>query len=371
MNVGELFVSLGVKGADQSAKAVEGVRKGLGEVRSMSLEAKAAIIGVVYGLESLMSNSAKTGTDLSNFAATTDLSVQSLQQWQYAARQAGVSNEELASSVKSVQQNMTNVAMGKGKIEGLSMVANMVGIDESKKLDPFYIMQQLQKFSQMVPASVASNMVKSFGVSEGTFAAMRKNMFTPEMFRKAPTYSDKQINQLNKVDVAWSNLGTKIKMAMGNFTSKHGMQLVKDVTVLVDLMVKLAETLVTIGEKLKVFEVFKDTIKLINESLTGVVSLMGGDVKASEIGGAIGSLFTKDFTSKNSKDSEAKYQQQLLNRISPKVNAPNSSQNVNNHEVTINNNYSHDGKDGHKVGKEIHKSIKDAYYQMGAQNQGN
>lgn len=371
MNVGELFVSLGVKGADQSAKAVDGVRKGLGEVRSMSLEAKAAIIGVVYGLERLMSNSAKTGTDLSNFNALTGLSTKNLQQWQYAARQAGISSEEFTGSIKGVQQSMTNMMLGKGAPEGMAMLANKVGFDPKRARDTFYVMEQLQKFAKTVPPDVANAMIKSFGVSEGTIAAMRKGVFNPEMFKRAPVYSDKEVNQLSKVDVAWSNLGTKIQMAMGHFTSKHGMQLVKDVTVLVDLMVKLAETLVTIGEKLKVFEVFKDTIKLINESLTGVVSLMGGDVKAREIGGAIGSLFTKDFTSKNSKDSEAKYQQQLLNRISPKVNAPNSSQNVNNHDVTMNLNFNHDGKDAHKTGASVHKSIKDAYRQIGAQNQGN
>lgn len=372
MNVGELFVSLGVKGADQSAKSIDGVRKGLGEVRSMSLEAKAAIIGVVYGLERLMSNSAKTGTDLSNFNALTGLSAKSLQQWQYAARQAGVSSEEFTGSIKGVQQSMTNMMLGKGAPEGMAMLANKVGFDPKRARDTFYVMEQLQKFAKTVPPDVANAMIKSFGVSEGTIAAMRKNVFTPEMFKKAPTYSDKEVNQLSKVDVAWSNLGTKIQMAMGHFTSKHGLQLVSDISKLTNEVLKLVEAFTALAEKIKLFEKIGKVFEGWSSIFKGITEAVSGNVTASDVGAGFKGFIqgiTDEFSGSQhdffSSDKGKK------SSIAPKVNAPSSSQNVNNHDVTMNLNFNHDGKDAHKTGTAVHKSIKDAYRQIGAQNQGN
>lgn len=369
MNVGELFVSLGVKGADQSAKSIDGVRKGLGEVRSMSLEAKAAIIGVVYGLERLMSNSAKTGTDLSNFNALTGLSAKSLQQWQYAARQAGVSSEEFTGSIKGVQQSMTNMMLGKGAPEGMAMLANKVGFDPKRARDTFYVMEQLQKFAKTVPPDVANAMIKSFGVSEGTIAAMRKNVFTPEMFKKAPTYSDKEVNQLSKVDVAWSNLGTKIQMAMGHFTSKHGMKLVGDISKITTEVIKLVESITQLADKLKIFEAIQKVAELIGSTFESANRQIDAINKPE-------SYKSKNEPGKTGygqmwKDALSNDFNKLKDLVTPKINSGQSSQNVNNHDVTMNLNFNHDGKDAHKTGTAVHKSIKDAYRQIGAQNQGN
>lgn len=370
MNVGELFVTLGIKGADQAGKAVEGVRKNLGEVKSMSLEAKAAIVGVVYGLERLMSSSAKSGTDLANFNALTGLSAKQLQQWQYAARQAGVSSEEFTGSIKGVQQSMTNMLLGKGAPEGFAMVANKVGLDPKRARDTFYVMEQLQKFAKTVPPDVANAMIKSFGVSEGTISAMRRNVFTPDMFKKAPMYSDKEVNQLSKVDVAWSNLGNKIQMAMGHFTSKHGLQIVNDISQITSAVIKLAEAFVTLGENLKVFEILKDVIQFVTSSMQGLSFITGkNDVGAKEVGKATWDLFNKDFSSKSSQKNEEEYRKHLMDTLVPKVNAPsnNKQQNI---EINQNLNFQHDGKDHKKTGDSVHKSVKDAFRQMSAQNQG-
>jgi len=165
MTIAELFVNLGVKGADSAGKALGGVKGGLGEVKSMSLEAKAALVGVIYGLERMMSNSAQLGTSLTNFNALTGISAQQLQQWQYAARQAGVAGEEMTGSMKAVQSTMANMLMGKGAPEGMAMLANKVGFDPARARDTAYVLGQLQKFAQSVPQDVGNAMIKSFGVS--------------------------------------------------------------------------------------------------------------------------------------------------------------------------------------------------------------
>lgn len=374
MNIAELFVNLGFKGADSAGKALKNVKSGLGEVKSMSLEAKAAIIGVVYGLERLMSDSAKQGTALSNFNALTGLSTQRLQEWQYAARQVGVASEELTGSVRGVQQSMTDMLLGKGAPEGLAMVANQVGFDAEKARDTFYVMQQLQKFAQQVPPDVGARMIRSFGVSDNVIAAMQKNAFRPEIFSQAPKFSEGQINQLNKVDAAWSNLGQKIKMAFGHFTSSHGMKLVSDLSKITTEVIKMINAFVKLADMLKVFSLIGKAFEGwgmifsgIGEVVGKIKDFAGSETKSEDVVQGSKNFYTtaKDVIGDMMSHNDMKFkadQKDLLNRLQQ-----NKNQNVN-----INNtlNFQHDGKDHKKTEGSVKKAIQDSYRQMSAQSQG-
>ncbi len=347
MKIAELFVGLGVKGNDSAKSALSGVKSSLGEVKSMGLETKAMIAGVVYGLERMMSQSAQMGTGLMNFASLTGISAKNLQQWQYAARQAGVSGEELTGSLKAVQGTMTNMLLGKGAPEGMSMLANKVGFDPNRARDTLYVMQQLQKFAQQVPKDVGNNMLKTFGLSEGTIAAMRRNMFTQDNFKKAPTYSEGEVSALNKADVAWGNLGQKIQMAFGHFNSKHGLQLVSDLTKLTEVVLRLADALTTVAEKYKVF--------------AGVSKLVGLVADAVE---------SKPGTAMGEKHMEKKIWDWFKGSAAPQVPPSFPGQAPQNVQVSQTLNFQHDGKDAKKTGDSVHKAVKDAYRQMSAQGQG-
>ena len=363
MNIAELFINLGIKGSEKTVGALSNVKKGLGEVSSMSLEAKAAIVGAVYALERLMSNSAKVGTGLSNFAALTGLSTQSLQQWQFAARQAGVSSEELTGSLKAVQTGMTNMLMGKGAPEGLGLLANKVGFDPKKARDTFYVMEQLQKFAKTVPADVGNTVLKSFGLSEGTIAAMRKNVFRPEILKKAPTYSEGEIGGLNKTQVAMSNLSEKFEMAIGRMTSKHGLSIIKDIDQLSTSLLKLISSFTILAEKLKIFQVFGKVFEgwgLIFDGITkGAQALTGGkDEKGKEWKGL-------------KKDPVTMLSDWVGDKISgPPTGLPPSTTKNQTVNVNQNLNFQHDGKDHKKTGDSVKKAIQDSYRQMAAQTQG-
>lgn len=385
MTVAELFVNLGVKGADSAGKALGGVKSSLGDIKSMSLEAKAAIIGVVYGLEQMMSNSAQMGTTLTNFNALTGIGAKELQQWQYAARQAGVSGEELTGTMKSMQGAISNQLLGKGGIEGFAMVANKVGLDEKRLRDIPYVMGQLQKFAQTVPQDIGNQMIKSFGVSEGVIAAMRRNAFTPENFAKAPTYSNGEIAQLDKVNVAWSNLGNKIQMAFGHFTSKHGLELVSDITRLTTEVFKLVEAFTKLAEKVKIFS-------LMGKAVEGWATILQGSTKAVDALGNASNGNPKEkaeakkqiseFLSgakdswrgmqMNSAEEEQAYQKQLQEEFAGKIAPPmkaEPSQKQQNIEINQNLHFQHDGKDHKKTGDSVGKAVKGAMYQYSAQSQ--
>lgn len=224
MNVAELFVTLGVKGADTSAKAVSGVKTGLNEVASSGLAAKAAIVAVVYGLQRLTGLAGAQGMELKQFAAATGLSTDSLQRWQYAARQFGVEGNEVAGTVKNIQSAMTNMLMGKGAPEGMAMVASQVGFDPKRARDTFYVMEQLQKFSKTVPPDISANILKSFGISEGMFQFFRQNKTDIDKISPGNIFSEKQIAALARVDTAWANLYNTLKLFSGGLVAQFGGQ---------------------------------------------------------------------------------------------------------------------------------------------------
>lgn len=368
MTIAELFVNIGFKGGNSANKALKEVKTGLGEVKSTSLEAKAAILGVIYGLEKLMSASMKQGTELTNFNALTGLSAQRLQEWQYAARQAGVASEEFTGSIKGVQNSITNMLMGKSGIEGYAIVANKVGLDRSRLRDTFYVMEQLQKFAKAAPPDVGNQMLKSFGLSEGTIAAMRRNAFNPATMAKAPKYSEGETKQLAKVDAAWANLGNKIQMAMGHFTSKHGMQMVNDISKITDSVIRLTESLVRMAESLKVFTLLGNIVKWTNELLSpegGLAQVAKGmDSDDKSRGHRLMDVFPNFFDEKgNTKWDKVKDLVPFMKGDS----SSGSQQNINNN---INMNFQHDGKDHKKTGDSVKKAIQDSYRQMSAQGQG-
>lgn len=366
MTIAELFVNLGVKGTEKATKEVGNVKNSLGDVASSGLAAKAAIVGVIYGLERLMSQSAKTGTSIAQFSAFTGISGETLQRWQYAARQAGESSDELMGNIKSVQAAMTSMLTGHGAPEGMAMLANKVGFDTSKARDTIYVMQKLQEYANATKNTpdLANRVMASFGLSEGTIAAMRRNSFTAANLAKAPIYSDKESAQLNKVDVAWSNLGQKIQMAVGHLTAKHGMTLVNDVSQLANAFLKCVDAVTTLVEKLKLLQVlgkvFEGWTLIFNAIGKGTQSLLGN---------------ANEKNIKNWKGLKKDPVSMLSDWIGDKIVSPTPAY-AHGGNKTINNNISqnlhfqHDGKDHARTGHEVKRAVQGALRQMPAQNQG-
>jgi hypothetical protein len=230
VTIAELFVTIGVKGTDTAVKAVTGVKSSLADVASSSLAAKAAVLTVVYALERMMSASAQMGMGLQQFSASTGLSTDRLQRWQYAARQFGVGAEEVTGSVRGIQNAMTNMLMGKGAPEGMFMLSKYVGFDRTKARDTFYVMEKLQEFAKVAPPDIAGNILKSFGISESMFSFLRQNKMDLDKIKPSSLFSEREIAALARVDVAWANLWSRLKLLSGGLTAKFGLFAVDEIS---------------------------------------------------------------------------------------------------------------------------------------------
>lgn len=272
MKIAELFVSLGVKGSESAGKAIQGTTDGLKGILSSGLAAKAMIAGVVYGLERMMSASAQAGTSLVNASAFTGISARSLQQWQYAARQAGMSAEEMNGNITAVQASMTKMRMTGQAPAGVVSMANMVGFDPKKAEDTLYVLSKIQEFVQKVHDPGAGNeLAASFGVSQAYLAAGRRNIFTDANFNRAPTYSEGEVKSLDKTNIAMLNLEQKVGMIIGRLTAAHGGQLINDLSNIATSVGKLADALSRLSEQLQVFKALGYAAKEA-ASVTGLVA---------------------------------------------------------------------------------------------------
>lgn len=283
MKVGELFINIGLAGATKVGQSLGQVRNWMSEVGSTSLETKAAIAGVVFGLEHFMSRSAQLGMSLQQFSNFTGLSIDSLQRWQIAGKQAGVSAEEMESSIKGIQKAIAEIQLGHGPPGGFPMIARYAGgIDINKLNDTYYVLEKIQKFAQNkeVPRPFANYFMQQAHLSDNMIQFLRTSKIgSPGKVDSSLINTDAQVKQLAKVSVAWDMLGLKMQRAWDKLTAKHGIQVVSDLSKITDQIVKMVSALSTLAEKLKifkllgmVFEGWSDIFQLMNETIDNVIN---------------------------------------------------------------------------------------------------
>lgn len=387
MNVGELFISLGVKGSEKTVGAISSVVGGLKDISSTSLETKAALLGALYVLERMFATSGAAGTGLTNFNASLGVTAKTLQQYQYAARQMGVSNQEVEGSFRSLQAAMTKTLMGHGAPAGLARVAKLTGeISRGDILkfqqNPDLLIQRLQEYAKKEKnAGLRNETLKSFGQGDGMIAALARGGFSQAVLSRAPIYGDRELQQLDRANIAWSNLGTKIEMAIGHFNAMHGGQLVNDLTKITTQVIRLVEELTKLADKVKVFAALNAVLGGIVSTL-GLLNIMIGEATGQDttedrksIGGNIGAgLNARDkvdkaiigFLSSGLKEDQSKMlgapemSAQLLGGKS------GATQNIN---VNQNLNFQHDGKDHKKTSDSVKHAVRTSFYQISAKNQ--
>lgn len=383
MNVAELFVNLGIKGADKTVGALTDVKKGLNETKSMAWETKAALVAAMYALEKMFAASGKQGTSLTNLNTLLDVSTKTLQEYQYAGQQVGATAEEVAASLKGIKDAMAEISAGGSAPRGLAPMMdafakltghNIKETPEELMKEPQKVIQYLEqaypKMLQLYGKGLTNSFIKSLVGSENMVVGVEKNIFRPDIFKQAPKYSDSDLKQLTLADRAWRNLGTTIEFAFGKFNAKHGLQLVQDIAKITDAVLRLVQALVLVGEKYKVFDGLS---KIMNFFASILESKPGTSLGETHLEKKLFDFFmTKKGETKYPGLNNIKPIWNQGNPVAPETAAPNmpptmGGSKTQHNNTTINNHFQHDGKEHQKTGDSMKKAIKDAYYSSAAQ----
>jgi hypothetical protein len=263
MTIAELAVNLGVKGTEKVGSALTGVRKQMSGITSTSLEAKAAIIGVMYGLERLTAQSGQMGTSLAQFNSLTGLSADQLQRWQYLALKSGESAQEMAGSIQAVQNAMSKMILGQGAPQGITALKNVVGFDINKARDTFYVMDKLREYAQKTKdlPDIRNQVMRTFGLSDNTIQAMATSKVNLANVPLDHMYTEGQTKRLNEVNIAWASLGDKIEHSFGKLNSKFGPKMISDISSLADQVLRLVDAFASLAQQLQLVAVFGDIFK--------------------------------------------------------------------------------------------------------------
>ncbi len=228
-SIAELFVNLGVKGDGEAKKALKSIDTGLGDIKSVSMEAKAAIFAVIYGFQQLMSHSMQTGMGLSNFNAETGLSTQRLEQYTQAMKRATGSGEAMAGVFKQIQMQQAKMKFTGQGMEGFGAVASkMKNVDQTKFLnDPEYLLQTVSKFAndKTIPKGDLNYFVDQLGLS-GLLSAMRKGAFEEPELKKGVVHSTSDINALARTQGKYSDMESRLSLAVDKIFAKFGPTLI-------------------------------------------------------------------------------------------------------------------------------------------------
>jgi hypothetical protein len=90
MNIGELFVKLGIQADTKQIGAFE---NNLNSARNSALALKAGIIALAYAIEKTLSASLANAVIIKKFYSSDRLSAQELQKWRYVADQNDISEK--------------------------------------------------------------------------------------------------------------------------------------------------------------------------------------------------------------------------------------------------------------------------------------
>lgn len=398
MTIAELFVNLGIKGDGDLRKGLISTNRALGDVKTMSLEAKAGILAMMYGMQQLMAQSGRTGSSLSLFEATTGLSADALQRHQHAARQFNVENEETEQSIRGLQKTMLDFALRKQPPKDFGLLAPYLDNFDTKRMtDPYYMVQQLQGALKKVPPQLRGVLKSAFeglGITEGFYGALAKGAFTEQAMSKANVYTKGESERLRQVHAGWLNIGDAIAKGIGHLNAKYGPQLIKDIDKLVPKLMALTESFIRLSEALgtlkaigMVFEGWGEIFKLIKSVIDSFTEGRKEGEKIIEKEGRWG-LFKKNMESSfpiaaikgayqgtksvvkeaQKPSDETRLLDAAMRGVARTgVKLPERKTNI---EVNQNLNFQHDGKDHKKTGSSVKKAVQESYRQMSAQAQG-
>lgn len=256
ITIGELLMKVGLKGSNETKRGLSDVKGEMNGLFTSGLATKAMLVGVVWQLKNLMGGAIQTGQALGNFSDLTGISAKSLQQWQWAAQQVGISKDSVVGAFKSVQSSMTDMLISGNRPESWNFFQKMVNPDMKKLRDTEYMLKKLQEFSQKAPADLGRKFLGQFGLDENMIVAMRRNAFREDVFKNAPIQSDAALKNFNRIGVKWENMMTKFDQMWMKLTNKHGDKFITDISKVADQVVRLIENVVLLADKLKVFETF-------------------------------------------------------------------------------------------------------------------
>ena len=377
MNIGELFIELGISGADGVAGKLDTVAKGVSKIATETLAAIGLVTGFVYAFGKLAEISGQTGVNLQNFSIMTGQSSEMLQRWQYILQQSNVDKDDTLKTFNNLYATLAKIDLLHPPADWLQFILSTEKVDFTK-IGSMPLDQQMEvfrKFAQdgRVALRDRVQMLRESGLfSDQMIRGLVDNKLNPN--KDVPTWflkSQNEVKQLDHIAAAWKNFYAQLGRLRDRFVEKYSGRLLGSLEK--DLFPKLQELSVLLGH---LADALGDNgIKALGVTLLAIFNPLAALVAAT----LWGLLEIKKITTASPDDLKkfaqpqkpevesdfAKNARKLLHNIlgAPPTLAPST---VN---VTQHIHGSNADEIAHKSAKQINKHVKAPYYSNPKKNE--
>lgn len=229
--LGELFVEFGQKGGSGLMKALNGIS-------AQFLLTKNTAQQAINMVKDFSKNALNTTVALDKFNSTTGIPLDKLQKWNVWLKLNNYSTEQFLGNLKSLQENMLDVQMGRGNLKGWTLL----GLDphnfDFKK--PEEALATILKRLQQVDEATGAYALREMGLSQDLlYLAKQRN----DQFDERLLLSDKELDNLRKQQDLWNALNVTWEAAQQKFIANQRWinTLLKDAYRLLNLPIKSRE----------------------------------------------------------------------------------------------------------------------------------
>lgn len=286
MQIGELFVALGLEVDDKKLDAFQGkIDKTKQRMTTFIVAATAAAAAITA-----ISQSAINATvSMTNFNLQTGLSIDKLQQWQKVAQLSDVtlSAEQVTQSIAGLQSQLTQIRLGGGNVTPFQLL----GINTFGK-DAFQVLEEIRGALVGIDNATATNLLQQIGLTPSFINILRLSRTEFEAINKEFFLNNAQRQGITKLGTSFTRLGIQLSAIKDNIVAEfapalnklladitkwfsgNGKQVIKDMGNIVKIMIDIAQVLSnTIGLVYNITSAFLN-FKGVVQTLLPILAVM-------------------------------------------------------------------------------------------------
>ena len=259
-------------------------------------------------------------------------------------------NVDMASSFKNLQDKMMGMSANGGAPGGMAMMVQTL-INKGVKMDPGEVftyrknipllLQRLQQFANLTKndPSARNWITNTFG-DQTLSTILARNGFNPGALAQGAkqTLSNSEIENLDRENIAWSNIAANMKLAMNQFMGMKDLRsIIVDLAEITKGVMNLVSALVKLGEKTGV-------LKDIDKSLKGAADT----IKNPSLGIGVKHGSVADYIT---------HPTNAYNDMKWSITGKNPYQTTINEKTEVNTTVQWDGKDHGKVTDAVEKGV--------------
>lgn len=214
MKIAELFVALGFEGDSKMIRTLD-------TLQQKTLYYSNQVTSAVKALNAMTQAARDHAYAMDLYEKTTGKSADQLQDLSYQAAQFNITQDQLASTLRNIQQISTDVRLGRG----MPSAFTLLGIDPNQ--DPEQILAKVQQAISHLDTPTALNIASELGIDEKMFYMLKMTSKGMESLNKQYRITAAERSNLVKLNAEWQKFWfllrqiiTKFQAATADFQAK-------------------------------------------------------------------------------------------------------------------------------------------------------